>query len=79
MEYEKKIFFKAGDIVKVKHNLPYTPTMLVKKIDKIIASGGASGSDNGRLLGVTCIWFSVDMEIQEYRFNTKDLIHVGDA
>lgn len=63
----EKIFFSEGDIVQVKHDIDNKPTMLVQKIDKTVMG------ERPRLLGVTCIWFTTTGELQQHRFNTKDI------
>jgi len=66
------IYFKAGDRVVIKHDLPYTPHMIVQSVDK-----EALPSDDGIrtvLKGVTCFWFNNFGEIQVHQFNTKDLL-----
>jgi len=68
----EKIFFKAGDLVKVKHDLSNVPRMLVKSVDKTTLN---VGGDKPGLLGVTCVWFNKEQSLCSYRFNTKDLIH----
>ena len=62
---EERVYFSAGDIVRIKHDLENRPYMMVQSIDKTVTEG--------TLLGVTCIWFSNNGEIQKHRFNTKDL------
>lgn len=68
--YEReKVFFAAGDLVQVKHDLVPKPLMVVQQVDKaIIKKEGVS-----QLLGITCMWFSGDLKVQTHRFNTKDL------
>ena len=68
---EDKIFFKAGELVKVKHALTNVPVMLIKsKEQKLIKQDDAS-----HFVGMRCIWFSTDNKLQEYVFSTKDLEH----
>lgn len=72
----EKIYFSAGDLVKVKHEIENRPTMVVKSVDKITMMKKANADQDkptGGLLGVTCFWFSVNMELQSARFSTKDL------
>lgn len=77
----EKVYFSAGDLVMVKHDIKNKPVMIVKSVDKITLSktratastGSTSDTTAGGLLGVTCFWFSVNMELQQARFNTKDL------
>lgn len=68
--YRERIFFAAGDIVQVKHDLEDKPKMLVQSVDK---AAYPADSKTSMLLGVTCIWFSTDLKLQKNRFNTKDL------
>lgn len=68
---EEKVFFTPGDVVELRQDIPMKPQMIVESVDKSTFKEGKSV-----LFGVTCFWFSTDLEIQEKRFNTKDLIHV---
>ena len=69
---EEKVFFKAGDIVTLKHNMPNKPIMLVKgKETTLIRKDDAT-----HFKGMKCIWFATDLSLQEAVFSTKDLIHV---
>lgn len=66
-----KIYFAPGDIVTVKHNLPFKPVMLVKeKVTTLIKK-----TEGTHFQGMKCIWFNTSLELQESIFNTKDLIH----
>lgn len=65
---DEKVFYAAGDLVRIKHNIDPRPVMVVEKVDK------ATNRDAGpMLLGITCFWFSDKLELQKSRFNTKDL------
>lgn len=72
VEKPEKIFFAAGNIVEVKHNISNKPRMFILSIDKVTIK------DNERsgLLGVTCMWFSTDGKVQKERFSTKDIVKV---
>ena len=63
-----RVFFTAGEVVRVKHAIDNRPKMLVQSVDKATMPTNTSG-----LLGVTCIWFTKNGEIAKYRFSTKDL------
>ena len=63
-------FFSPGDVVELKQNVMNKPQMIVKSIDKTALS-----ADKPKLLGVTCMWFNLNQELQTARFSTKDLIH----
>jgi uncharacterized protein YodC (DUF2158 family) len=68
---EEKIFFTAGDVVTLRQNIPNVPIMIVKTVDKFTVKS----DPKPMLIGITCAWFTTTGEIQEHRFNTKDLIH----
>ena len=68
----EKIYFASGDMVQLKRDLPNKPIMLVQTVDKL-----ATAKDNRPvLLGVTCIWFTTQGELQKGRFSTKDLYKI---
>lgn len=71
---ENKIFFLPGDIVTVKQQIPFSPTMLVLK--KVQSSVTIRGSKNTFFQGILCRWFTSEGLLQEAIFNTKDLIKV---
>jgi len=75
---EDKVFFTPGDVVTLKQDIANKPEMIVKTVDKTsFRDSDPSCRDNKPILfGITCMWFTTTMEIQEKRFNTKDLIHV---
>lgn len=68
---DKRVFFAAGDVVRIKHQLPNKPDMLVQEVVK--ATIPSQGASKGTLLGVSCIWFSTTGELCKHRFSTKDL------
>lgn len=72
---EEKVFFTAGDVVTLRQDVPNKPIMFVHTIDKVTVKGT---ENKPVLLGITCRWFTTQHEIQEKRFNTKDLIRVGE-
>ena len=73
---ENKVFFAPGDTVTLKQDVPNKPVMIVKSIDKVtIRDREANHSTKPTLFGITCFWFTTAGELQENRFNTKDLIH----
>lgn len=66
-----KVFYTAGDVVQIKHKLPFKPVMLVKgKETKTI-----KGAEGVHFLGIKCFWFTTNQEYQENIFSTKDLEH----
>ena len=68
-----QLFFSPGDTVELKQDLTNKPVMVVKTIDRVSA-----GDDKPKLVGVTCMWFNINQELQTARFSTKDLIHYGE-
>ena len=66
-----RTYFIPGDTVEIKHDMENKPKMLVQSIDKQTIR-----SEKGILLGVTCIWFNSNGDLQKHRFNTKDLIKI---
>ena len=73
----EKIFFKPGDVVTIRQTLPDKPMMIVKSIDKLTIRNKKDDNDaRPTLFGVTCFWYTTEYELQEYRYNTKDLVHV---
>lgn len=70
---EDKIYFKPGDIVTIKQDIPNRPIMIVTKKE---TSKFRQKSDNTKedfFIGIRCRWFTLGGEIQEAIFNTKDL------
>lgn len=76
---EEKVFFVPGDVVTIKQDIYNKPLMVVKSVDK--ATIRKRGADNepskSTLFGITCFWFTEQSQLQESRFNTKDLRHVS--
>ena len=68
---EEKIYLKPGDLVQLKQDLPYKPTMIVVKKEVSIFKN-RNGEDNS-LRGIKCRWFTSDGILQEAVYNTKDL------
>jgi hypothetical protein len=71
-ENDEKVYFKPGQLVTLNKKLANTPIMMVSKIEKI----KLSATKDNLFLGISCIWFSDDTKLQEYRFNSKDLKQV---
>lgn len=69
-----KIFFNAGDLVRVKH-FENAPVMyIIEKVTKNI--NHKYGDPESIFLGMKCRWFDKENRLQEAIFSTKDLIHV---
>lgn len=71
---DNKVFYTPGDLVVVKHReLANAPVMLVKgKMQKLLKDKESDRNDSV-FLGIKCIWFNKNQELQEAVFNTKDL------
>lgn len=66
---EEKIFFKPGDTVTLKQDIPNKPKMVV-----VCKASSYIRSKDNYFRGIKCRWFTTDMELQESVFNTKDLV-----
>jgi uncharacterized protein YodC (DUF2158 family) len=74
MDYSEKVFFNAGDVVRIKQQID-APDMVISHINKIHQR--SSDISKPKLIGITCFWFSTDNKYQCQLFSTKDLIHVS--
>jgi NMD protein affecting ribosome stability and mRNA decay len=79
MEMENKgayAYYCPGDLVKVRHDIDFVPTMFV--VDKI--NRNIKNRDTGELepvfVGIKCRWFDSHGDLQEAIFNTKDLLKI---
>ena len=72
---EDKIYFKAGEIVTVKQDIPNKPKMYVVKVEKRTFKPNFKmlKDVDDLLIGIRCRWFTSDGFLQESIFNTKDL------
>lgn len=65
-------FYAPGDLVQVRHNIDYVPTMfVVEKVTRNIRN--REGDSEPMFLGIKCRWFNANGDLQEAIFNTKDL------
>ena len=72
---QDKIYFVAGDIVEVRHNIENKPKMFVTdKITKSIKD--KDGNIENVFLGLKCKWYDKNQVLHEAIFSTKDLKHV---
>ena len=72
----EKIFFNAGQVVRLKHdNLTNVPNMMF--VEKVSRSMIKNGEKETIFMGIKCRWFDKNEVLQEAIFSTKDLIHVG--
>lgn len=71
----EKIYFVAGDLVEVRHEIENKPKMFVT--DKIIKSiKDKDGNVESVFLGLKCKWYDKNQVLHEAIFSTKDLKHV---
>lgn len=71
----EKIYFVAGDLVEVRHEIDNKPKMFVT--DKIIKSiKDKDGNVESVFLGLKCKWYDKNQVLHEAIFSTKDLKHV---
>jgi uncharacterized protein YodC (DUF2158 family) len=70
-----KVYFQPGDIVTLKQEIPNKPTMIVVK-KKTLTIRPKDGDKTDFLQGIICRWFTINQELQEAVFNTKDLIKI---
>jgi uncharacterized protein YodC (DUF2158 family) len=71
----EKIFFNAGQVVRLKHdNLDNVPNMMV--VEKVSRSMIKNGEKETIFMGIKCRWFDKNEVLQEAIFSTKDLMHV---
>lgn len=69
------LYYAPGDLVKVRHNIDFVPTMFVtEKVSRNMRN--KDGISEQVFLGIKCRWFNSNGELQEAVFNTKDLIKV---
>ena len=72
---QEKIYFVAGDIVEVRHNIENKPKMFITdKITKSIKD--KDGNIENVFLGLKCKWYDKNQVLHEAIFSTKDLKHV---
>ena len=71
--FEEKTFFKPGDIVTLRQDIPNKPKMVVVRKETTIFK---DSYQNTQLRGIRCRWFSHDGALQEATWNTKDLIRI---
>lgn len=69
---EEKIYFSPGDVVKLRQDLPNSPTMVVVKKETTLFKHKEDA--NNILKGIRCRWFTETGELQEATFSTKDLV-----
>ena len=73
---EENIYFKPGDVVQIKQDIPNKPLMLVVKKETSSLFKNNLEDKKNVLRGIRCRWFTTAGELQETVWNTKDLILV---
>ena len=68
---EDKMMFFPGDLVTLRQDLPNKPIMVVVRKESTIFR---DENKTNSLKGIRCRWFTVNNELQEAVWNTKDLI-----
>lgn len=69
-------YFAPGDLVKVRHNIDFVPTMFVtEKVSRNIKNKDTNEYET-MFLGIKCRWFNSNGDLQEAVFSTKDLMRV---
>lgn len=68
-----KIFLIPGDVVQIRQDIANKPRMLIiKKVNSMFKDENGKGP----LVGMKCIWFTTNGELQSGVFSTKDLIKI---
>ena len=70
---EENIFYKPGDIVQIKQDIPNKPLMIVVKKETSLFKNNMEDKKNV-LKGIRCRSFTTTGQLQETIWNTKDLI-----
>lgn len=70
---EDKMMFFPGDLVTLRQELPNKPVMVVVRKESTIFR---DENKNNNLKGIRCRWFTLNNELQEAVWNTKDLIKI---
>lgn len=68
---EDKMFFRPGDVVTLRQDIPNKPKMVVVRKETTIFK---DNYQNSQLRGIRCRWFTFNGELQEATWNTKDLV-----
>ena len=71
---EDKMMFFPGDLVTLRQDLPNKPVMIVVRKESTIFR---DENKTNNLKGIRCRWFTINNELQEAVWNTKDLIKIN--
>lgn len=66
--------FFPGDLVSLRQDLPNKPVMIVVRKESTIFRDENKANN---LKGIRCRWFTINNELQEAVWNTKDLIKIS--
>ena len=70
---ENRVYYNAGDVVTVRHDIPNKPVMwVVEKCVRSLFNKETNEMENV-FLGIKCRWFDKDQVLHEELFSTKDL------
>ena len=69
------MYFKPGDVVQLKQDIPNKPIMIVVRKETSIFKHDQKRLEDKKpiLIGIKCRWFTTDGTLQEAIFNTKDI------
>lgn len=73
MENDENLFFRPGECVTLRQEIPNKPVMLVVRKETALFKDQYQRT---QLRGIRCRWFTADGLLQEATWNTKDLIRV---
>ena len=65
---EKDRYFKEGDVVILRAELPNKPVMMIDKIVRSMIKTGTSS-----LLGIRCFWYDRNGTLNKHLHSTKDI------
>ena len=71
---EDKTMFLPGDLVTIRQELPNKPIMIVVRKESTIFR---DENKTNSLKGIRCRWFTLNGELQEAVWNTKDIIKLN--
>lgn len=72
-EFDTRVYFAPGDLVKVRHKIENVPVMFVVEKTTRNLRNRETGDIETMFLGIKCRWFDKNGVLQEATFSTKDL------
>lgn len=72
-EFDTRVYFAPGDLVKVRHEIENVPVMFVVEKTTRNLRNRETGDIETMFLGIKCRWFDKNGVLQEATFSTKDL------